>query len=44
MRDKYTKRYIKLEHNSMKIIAYMMRYNEQVAPPKLTLERGDEWL
>jgi hypothetical protein len=32
MRDKYTKRDIKLKHNSMNIIAYRARYNELVVP------------
>jgi hypothetical protein len=33
MRDKYAKRYIKLEHNFMNIIAYRARQNEHVTPP-----------
>jgi hypothetical protein len=32
MRDKYAKRDIKLEHNSMNIIAYRARYNEHIVP------------
>jgi hypothetical protein len=40
MRDKYTKRDIKLEHNSMNIIAYRVRYNEHVAPPELAPRVG----
>jgi hypothetical protein len=33
MRDKYAKIDIKLEHNSMNIIAYRARENEHVTPP-----------
>jgi hypothetical protein len=32
MRDKYTKRDIKLKHNSINITAYRARHNELVAP------------
>jgi hypothetical protein len=34
MRDKYAKRDIKLEYNSMNIIAYRARQNEHVTPPE----------
>jgi hypothetical protein len=34
MRDKYAKRDIKLEHNSMNIIAHRVRKNELVTPPE----------
>jgi hypothetical protein len=34
MRDKYVKRDIKLEYNSMNIIAYRARKNEHVTPPE----------
>jgi hypothetical protein len=34
MRDKYAKRDIKLEHNSMNIITYRTRQNEHVTPPE----------
>jgi hypothetical protein len=34
MRDKYVKRDIKLEHNSMNIIAYRVRQNELVTHPE----------
>jgi hypothetical protein len=34
MRDKYVKKDIKLEHNSMNIIAYRVRQNEHVTPPE----------
>jgi hypothetical protein len=39
MRDKYAKRYIKLEHNSMNIIAYRARWRMVVdAAPRLMEE------
>jgi hypothetical protein len=34
MKDKYATRDIKLEHNSMNIIAYRVRQNEHVTPPE----------
>jgi hypothetical protein len=34
MMNKYAKRDIKLKHNSMNIIAYRVRQNEHVTPPK----------
>jgi hypothetical protein len=40
MRDKYTKRDIKLKHNSMNIIAYRVRHNELVVPPESTPRVG----
>jgi hypothetical protein len=40
MRDKYAKRDIKLKHNSINIIAYMVRHNELVVPPKPALQVG----
>jgi hypothetical protein len=36
----YVKRDIKLEHNSMNIIAYRVRHNKHVVPPKLTSRVG----
>jgi hypothetical protein len=35
MRDKYAKRDIKLEYNSMNITAYRARQNKHVTPPEL---------
>jgi hypothetical protein len=40
MRDKYVKRYIKLKHNFMNIIAYRARQNKLVAPPEPTPQVG----
>jgi hypothetical protein len=40
MRDKYTKRDIKLKHNFMNIIAYRVRHNEIVVPPKPAPQEG----
>jgi hypothetical protein len=40
MRDKYVKRDIKLEHNSMNIIAYRARQNKLVTPPEPTPRVG----
>jgi hypothetical protein len=40
MRNKYAKRDIKLEHNSMNIIAYRVRHNEHVVPPELAPRAG----
>jgi hypothetical protein len=40
MRDKYAKRYIKLKHNFMNIIAYRARQNKLVAPPEPTPQVG----
>jgi hypothetical protein len=40
MRDKYVKRDIKLEHNSMNIIAYKARQNKLVTPPEPTPRVG----
>jgi hypothetical protein len=34
MRDKYTKRDIKLKHKSMNIITYRASHNELVTPPE----------
>jgi hypothetical protein len=41
MRDNYAKKTdIKLNHNSMNIIAYWVRYNEHIAPPELAPQAG----
>jgi hypothetical protein len=40
MRDKYAKRDIKLKHNFMNIIIYMVRHNEHVVPPEPTRRVG----
>jgi hypothetical protein len=40
MRKKYAKRDIKLEHNSMNIIAYRARHNKHVVPPELAPQAG----
>jgi hypothetical protein len=39
-RNKYARRDIKLEHNSMNIIAYRTRHNEHVMPPELAPRAG----
>jgi hypothetical protein len=40
MRDKYTKRDIKLKHNYLNVTAYRARYNELVAPPEPAPQDG----
>jgi hypothetical protein len=40
IRDKYTKRDIKLKHDCMNIIAYRTRHNELVAPPEPAPQEG----
>jgi hypothetical protein len=39
-RNKYARRDIKLEHNSMNIIAYRTRHNKHVMPPELAPQAG----